>query len=260
MTRKIAIGTLFTLFAALALASNAPATAPQALSVSPQVVPVGVFYGGADVTVEAMIPGGCQAAVLVTGDSADLTLKKKGKRGGILWMNVGTVSFKSVPVVYKLHGSQNPETLAPKSVLAAMNLGYDAVAEKAIGSEKSPERTRLFWELVKLKEREKLFSMKAEGVSLSPDVDGRTRVSARFRLPAGTPIGAYRISLFAFRDGRGQLVSSGSIEVKRVGLVNLTVSLAHRHGTFYGILSVLIALGAGLFTGFLFGMKGKGGH
>ncbi|MEW5733544.1 MAG: TIGR02186 family protein [Thermodesulfobacteriota bacterium] len=257
---KKKILTAAALSALLFLVAAAPAAAAAGdITLSPATVPVSVFYGGAQVSLTAEIPAGSQAAVLVTGEEKELTLKKKGKRGGVLWMNVGTVSFGHIPVMYKLAFSQQPESLAPAAVLDRLDLGYEGLAERALGDDRSAERKHLFGELIKLKEKEKLFVVRTNGVAVAPSAQGPSRVTASFFLPPGAPIGAYDVRLFVFKDGEGELVSSGRVEIKRVGLVELTVDLARRHGLLYGILSVIIALAAGLLTGFAFG-GGKGGH
>lgn len=242
------------LFCALALLPAAAPAAAGGLSLDPARVPVGVFYNGPTVAVSGEVPAGSIAAVLVTGAEKELTLKKKGKVGGVLWMNVGTVSFGHVPVAYKLLFSQAPETAGEES-----GLGYEALARTALAGDDTKERRQLFSELVKLKEKEKLFAVDEAGVSLSPAGQGAMRASASFSLPPGAPMGSYDVKLFALSKGQARLVSQKSITVERVGLVEMSVKLAHQHGLLYGILAVVIALAAGLLTGFAFG-GGKGGH
>ena len=47
------------------------------------------------------------------------------------------------------------------------------------------------------------------------------------------------------------------IEIKKVGLENWMTQTSQNHPVFFGILAVVIAVGAGLLVGVIFG---KGGH
>ena len=58
---------------------------------------------------------------------------------------------------------------------------------------------------------------------------------------------------------KGELVGYGKdiIEIKKVGLENWLTQTSKNQPVFFGIMAVLIAVGAGLLVGVLFG---KGGH
>ena len=72
------------------------------------------------------------------------------------------------------------------------------------------------------------------------------------RLPANAPIARYHADTYLFRDQR--LISSQRmpITVARVGVERTIHELANRASIFYGMLTVLLALGAGWLAAFLF--------
>jgi hypothetical protein len=76
----------------------ARAAAPT-LTASPATVQIGAFFHGQTVTVSGAIPAGAQAVLEVVGASAEETLMRKGRRGG-LWMNVGKILVHDAPSLY----------------------------------------------------------------------------------------------------------------------------------------------------------------
>jgi hypothetical protein len=78
-----------------------------------------------------------------------------------------------------------------------------------------------------------------------------------FRFPSAATEGSYQVESFCFQNG--QLVAYGKdlIEIKKVGLEAWFTHTSQNSPVFFGILAVVIAAGAGLLVGVIFG---KGGH
>jgi hypothetical protein len=71
--------------------------------------------------------------------------------------------------------------------------------------------------------------------------------------------GSYTVKTFIVKSGRGVDTVKRTLKLEQTGLPAAIVSLAFDHALFYGVLSALIALTAGLLMGFIF--KGqKGAH
>jgi hypothetical protein len=117
---------------------------------------------------------------------------------------------------------------------------------------------RNFGEMLRLKEKEKLFSVRHGGIRLSPLGQGLQEASASFFLPPKAPPGKYAVDLFSFRNGQGTLVASGSFSVEFSPSTQFFSQMARDHGLLYGCLAAVIAIFAGLATGFIFGGKGEG--
>jgi hypothetical protein len=67
------------------------------------------------------------------------------------------------------------------------------------------------------------------------------------------------VTTFILENGRVLKTDERQLKIKEIGLPAMISALAFDHAILYGILATLIALGAGLLTGFVF--KGaKGGH
>lgn len=244
-------------------ASAGAATGPQPatwLKIDPTQIDVGTFYNGTTVSVEGAIPAGYDAAVACIGKADAVELKEKGRVLGILWMNVGDVVFEHVPSVYVLSTSKRLAELAPLPILDELQVGYRAIESRATRSLEDGDQHKLFGELLKLKESERLYSYSEGEVRLGPAEGGAEHLSAQCFLPAKAPSGEYDIRLFIFKEGRGELLHVARLQATPVGATAFISSLAQRQGLLYGVLAVVIALVVGLFTGFVFGLLAKTGH
>lgn len=241
----------------VAMSGAVPQVRPS-LTVEPSRVDVRMLYRQSIVHVAASVPVGAQVAVLLVGRDHSLTLKRKGKVMGAVWMNVGDVTFENVPVVYLLNTSTALAELAEQSVRTRLDLGFDALDRRAGGG---PAADSLFGELVKLKERDGLWSVSEDGVTVTTAATGDGAVAvADFVLPAEVPTGEYDVRAYTFVDGEVRLAGEGSLRVAQAGGAALITKLARHHGLLYGILAVLIAAAAGLLTGFVFGRGAGKGH
>lgn len=243
--------------AAIAAASSPGRSGQGNLVVEPSEVVAGMFYAGATVHVSAVVPPGAAVALLCRGEEHPLVLNRKGKVLGLIWMNVGEVSFQSVPDVYLLRTSDGAARLAPADVLEELGVGFEALAARsAPGDDQAPH----FEELVLLKERDGLWGVAEGAVRLRPAEGGGVVAATDFTLPVKVRPGSYQVLAYAFAGGRGELVGRADVRVRQAGIAAFIASLALRHGLLYGILATLVAVAVGLLTGLVFGLGSKGGH
>ena len=237
-----------------------PAAGHAAVVVEPDVVRVGLFFNGALLHVQGRIQAGHQAAVVLAGNEGRLGLKRKGRVWGLFWMNTGDVAFDPVPSVYLLCTSGPLKELASAGVLTRLGVGYDGLEARTNFQGSAGDGHALFGELVRLKKNEGLFSLEEGAALLKPGSQGRLEVSADLFLPARTPPGDYRITLYSFRDGEGAIVGETSTALRQEGFAAFTSRMALERGLLYGIVSVVIAIAAGMLTGVAFGRGSKQHH
>jgi len=228
---------------------------PAALAIEPDHIPIGMAYDGATVQVDVAVPAGYEAAIRVMGKAETLEMKRKGKVGRVLWMSVGEVTFEAVPVVYFLLTSRPLAESAPATVLWEWQLGYEALARRAgWPSGLSPE-------LIKLKEKEGCFLVGEGQLVRSGSAGGGStvRLAGSFRFPARAPAGEYRVDLFGFHERRAIHLGSTTVRLEYTSLARVLRSVATEHGLIYGGVAVVVAVLAGLTTGYVFHPKrGKG--
>jgi hypothetical protein len=227
---------------------------PTTFTVQPEQVPIDLFYGGSTIQVQADLAADRPCAVLLEGPRGPLTLKRKGKVWGLLWMNVGEVELSEVPTVYLLQTSTALSGPGGARRLAEAGLGYAALARRA-GSD-----TTTFQELIQLKEKEGFFSIGAGAVSLEPTERGTARLSASIPLSARIPAGEYSVNLIGFDGDHARRLARATVRLEQVGLARALHSLAMERGLLYGCTAVIIAVLAGLGTGLIFGKGTAKGH
>ncbi len=240
--------------AALGLGGRAAAAEVQdaraggaAIRVEPAEVQVGMFYRGTALRVEATVPARESVALVCVGHESKVELKRKGKVGGVLWMNVGDVAFERVPAVFlqatELDGAR-PGGAPP---------GYERMMARVLPATADEDTRQLFREFIRLKEHEQLFASRG-----SPARSGSSRVSAEFWLPASIPPGKYEVQLLGGAGDAVEVLAAREITVERVGLAALISTMASQHGLVYGLLSVVFAIAMGFLTGILFKASKKG--
>lgn len=249
------------LLLAVSLISAAGAAAPQeaALHVVPPELPVGLSYAGADIRITGTMPAADGAAIVVRGEESTLALKVKGKVGGFFWMNVADAEFEHVPACYYVISSRPLAELGSERTLAEFGIGYAGLGIHS-SSAAADDGHRLVEELVRLKEREGLFGVLQNGLALGATGEELAAFSCTLRLPSRIPEGAWRIRLFAFRSGHGELLAERTLHVYEAWAAAWIRSFARENGLLYGIAAVVVALAAGLVTGFLFDVGSRGGH
>jgi uncharacterized protein (TIGR02186 family) len=241
----------------LLIATAAGSEQAAGVTVSPDRIRIGLTYAGQEISIRAAVPDGADLAVRILGAGGDLHLKKKGRKAGILWMNVGEVVYHDIPSLLIVRSSRPLEALASVKSLEEFGLGYEALEARAV-DEHDASAHRNFGEMLRLKEKEKLFSASHGGIRLSPLGQGFQEASTSFFLPPKAPPGKYTVDLFSFRNGQGTLIGSGSFSVEFSPSTQFLSQMARDHGLLYGCLAAVIAIFAGLATGFIFGGKGEG--
>jgi Putative transmembrane protein (Alph_Pro_TM) len=252
LSARVALILLLLSLPALSTASGAAAEEIQGgIRLEPDSTSIGMNYTGTTIRVSAEVPAGSEAAIRVLGRAETLEMKRKGKVAHLLWMNLGDVTFQAVPTVYFLLTSVPLAHAAPASALREWKLGYDALAS-AVGWDPGLSR-----ELVKLKEREGCFlagegHLVRSGATPGAAMQGWT---GEFRFPAQAPAGEYTVDLFGVHDQQVVHLASTTLRLERTGVARLLRSVAMEHGLIYGGVAIVVALLAGLFTGFVFHPK-----
>jgi hypothetical protein len=86
-----------------------------------------------------------------------------------------------------------------------------------------------------------------------PVAGGRQQITVTMELPANAPPAEYTVRLIGFRNHEIAVQQETTFTLTRGTVNQFLGSLARNHGLLYGILAVVIAIGAGLFVGLIFG-------
>jgi hypothetical protein len=245
------------------------------VELQPHRVGIDLSFNGANIEVHAVVPEQDEAAIRLMGAPQRQDLKRLGKKGGVLWMSAGDVRLEDVPAVYQVLSTKPLADLAPPATLAAYKLGYSLLIPVR------PRDAEVRAEFVRLKEHEGLYAMREQGLVATESTlpahssllnratqaknpagfTGRPRLlRGVFKLPARTPAGKYRVDVIGFNDGQAEHLATTTLLFEHVGLARRLRRLAMNHGLAYGIVASLLAIIAGLLTGFLFRPKADEAH
>lgn len=222
-------------------------------------ITVDFFYHGSTVSVRGVSDPDTDLIIKVTSDDGHQTLRRKGKVGGILWMNVGELEIEHVPTVYFLHSTKNIENILSREEMNKHILGYPALeghVEMNVLDER--EKNKWFNELVKFKESSKLYSTTTGKISLTQKGDSQNYYILT-EWPYQAPPGKYTVTVYAVKNHRVVETATSHVAVEQVGLVKAFANMAKNNGAVYGIISIFAALGAGFGVGLVFGKSG-GAH
>ena len=228
---------------------------------SPEAVDIGTFFNGTQVYVTGDVSLDAEVVVRLSGMPQDVTLKKKGKILGILWMNLDSVTIHNVPNLYLVYIAEdfNPTAGALPDRWEELGLGFAALKKQVDISSAQGESEAVFEEFLQLKESEGLYAIETDQINYGEAESGRKAFRAVLQIPPRLTPGKYLVEAFAVKDGSVAARTTAELQVKQVGLPAFISRLAFKHGALYGLLAAIIAIAAGLLMGIIF--KGeKGAH
>jgi uncharacterized protein (TIGR02186 family) len=229
----------------------------------PNLIAIGTFFNGTQLTVSGKIAAENEVAVILKGKQEELTLKKKGKVFGLLWMNLGDVHVKKVPDLYILYTSKGIMELAVSDAKTweQLGIGFESLKNEIEIEVPQAEKNDLAEEFLKLKKKQGLYASHQGEISFEQKSDTEKLFNAAVWIPPRVPPGEYQVQVAEIHNGVIVDRSMDQLKVKEEGVPSMISSLAFNHSLFYGFLAVLIAIGAGLAMDFFFGTgKGGGAH
>ena len=228
---------------------------------SKNLIEIGVSYRGDQIHFFGVNPvPGTDLIIRLTADKdEELKLSVKGTVGPF-WMTVKQYEVKGAPFMYKIHASKPIDQIISAATAHELEIGYPAIRQKmqmhlARCTAAPDDAEKVFTGLIKIKEKANLYNIVEDPKRL--EVAEGKLFKHYFRFPPSASEGRYLVESFCF--DQGQLVGYGKdvIEIKKVGLEHWLTDISQNQPVFFGIMAVVIAVGAGLLVGVIFG---KGGH
>ncbi len=223
------------------------------LQVHPEILDMGTFYSGGQITISGEVPGGQDVIVEVAGPTGNGQFDLKGRLGPF-WMTRDRAELDGAPVMYAL--------LLPgrrwQRKASALGLGLENLRRKISIKSATLAPAKIFNMFLDLKKSEGLYVVLDKAVSYKPAGNSGRRFKAICCLPRSMAPGKYTVRAVGVANGAKGMVQTGSFLVHEVGFARLVDDLATNKRLTYGILAVVIALFAGAVMGFLF--RGGGGH
>ncbi|MGA2938899.1 MAG: TIGR02186 family protein [Syntrophobacteraceae bacterium] len=250
----------FLLFVAFCLftVSSAAAQDVARMTVEPQAINIGALYNGTTLTANGSLPADSEAIVRFMGTACELHMKVRGKVGGIMWMNLDSITFKGVPSVCLVSSAVDLNRLEANGGASIRVLRLSGLKGSVMIEGNGGGHENAFEEFLKLKQKEGLYREMFGNISYGSASEGQKTFRAEVPIPSRLSPGAYMVELDAVRNGEVIARAEQPVTVSLVGFPALLAGLAFGHSALYGILATIIALLAGLGIGLVF--QGRGGH
>ena len=228
------------------------------MTVEPQAINIGALYNGTTLTAKGSLPTDSEAIVRFMGTSCELHLKERGKVGGIVWMNLDSITFKGVPSVCLVSSAVDFKRLEANGGASIRTLRLSGLKGSVRIETNGGGHENAFEEFVKLKQKGRTVPGDVWKHLLWGCIRRTEKLSGRgpdsFSPESRRLYGRTRCG----KKRRGRRRAEQPVTVKLVGFPALLAGLAFRHSALYGILATIIALLAGLGIGLVF--QGRGGH
>lgn len=220
------------------------ATAPLVSEVSVDQVEIRYSFDGADLLVFGAVDlsedsrARPDVVVAITGPPIPTVIRKKERVAGI-WINTQSVRFSDAPGFFHVVSTRPVDAIAAEMVLAQAGL---LIENWAFTSDAAPAVQADFTEaLLRRKRLAGLYNRDPDGVTIKSNRLFRTDL----RLPANVPTGPYEVHVLAFLDGEIIGQQRQYLDVTKEGFERTLYTLANERPLAYGLLAVIIALGAG---------------
>ncbi|MEW6328136.1 MAG: TIGR02186 family protein [Thermodesulfobacteriota bacterium] len=221
-------------------------------------IKIDFFYHGTTMSVRGIADPGVDLIIKLASADGHEVMKSKGKVGGVLWMNVGTLKIDHVPGVYFLHSTKKIEDILGAEEAEKHAIGYPALQKHIQMDPVSDEKERWFNEFVKFKEDSRLYSISTGKISVTEkNRQGNYYILTEW--PYQVPPGTYTATVYAVKDKKVVESVQSNITVEQEGVVKTLAGMAKDSGATYGILSIVIALGVGFGVSMVF-KKGGDAH
>ena len=223
-------------------------------------IKIDFFYHGSSVSVRGVSDRGTDLVIKITSPEGHQELLKRGKLAGFLWMNVGKLTFEKAPNLYSLHSTKKLEDILSRDEMETYGLGYPALEKHVAISPVASENEKADWfnQFVKFKESSKLYSVSSGKINMT-EQGGKQNYYVLLEWPYQALPDNYTISVYAVKDKKVVETAETHVLVEQVGTVKSLAGMAKNDGAFYGIISILAALGAGFGVGMVF-RRGGGAH
>lgn len=241
--------------------AQAPALPPETVQadISTRRVAVTSSFAGTEIVVfgavensrqESAESGVYDIVIVVVGTPSRLVARKKSKIAGI-WLNADSMDFLSVPSYYTIASTRPIDEIASEELLKAASIGFEHVpmvlSESA--AKRSPAEIKEFRDaVVRMKRKEKLFQVDQYSVAFI----GRSLFRASIDVPANVTVGNFETRVFLFRHGELLSRYTGRLNLEREGIEDRLHAFAFSYPLTYGMVTVALALAAGLLASTLF--------
>ncbi|MEO8558495.1 MAG: TIGR02186 family protein [Rhodospirillales bacterium] len=220
--------------------------APRSINIdlARQRVSITSGFSGAEVLLYGAVDQRSDIVAYVTSTRPEpQTVIHKQRVFGI-WVNRGSATFTSVPVLHTVVSTRPLLDIASSQVWRNNRIDFSGLDIQPV----DPSLAEFRAGLIAAKMRQGLYNIDEKGVVY---VDGRL-FRATLHFPAALPPGNYTVTVLQLREGRIIDAAVRPLTVHKVGVGAWISDLALNNGLIYGLLAIFVAATAGLLAGYAF--------
>lgn len=226
----------------LATSADAVVDDPLVADLSEHFVKVTTSFTGARVLLFGAVESEGDLVVVVRGPSEDITVRRKEKVAGLIWINHESVEFATVPGFYKVLSARPLKGWLSPEFRRKHELGPDYLDIHPIGAKSVAEGKRFRQALIRNMRRIGRFDEEDDSVSV---LNGKL-FRADLVLPANVPTGYYSVDVLLIENGKLRSLQSTPLQVIKTGVEERVYNMAYAYPGLYGIAAIVIAVVAGL--------------
>ncbi|MDG1438212.1 MAG: TIGR02186 family protein [Emcibacteraceae bacterium] len=181
--------------------------------------------------------------IVVQSEPTDLIIRKKENVGGI-WINNEDYIARSVPGYYVMGSTRPLNDFLSDEKQAEFGLGLKNLN---ITSESDSDIVEYKEALIRNMTAKGLYSESSGNVTVKDEILFR----ANLTFPSNMPVGKYSTNVYLVRDGDIILNDDIELKVDKQGIERVIYNFAHDYPPFYGIMAIIVAISAGLISGFV---------
>jgi uncharacterized protein (TIGR02186 family) len=211
-----------------------------------------VIFGAVDNSQQPSAESGYYDVVIVVeGVPGRVVARRKNNVAG-LWLNTSSATFDAVPSYYAVASTRPLDEIASEDFRASHGIGFQHLRMMpAFGQAQalSTEDLKEFRSaVIRLKQKDGLYVQDPYSVAFI----GRSLFRSTIELPANVTVGPFTTRVFLFREEKLLSQYSVRLTLEREGLERHLHSFAFGYPTLYGLVTVAIAIAAGLLASTVF--------
>jgi uncharacterized protein (TIGR02186 family) len=211
-----------------------------------------VIFGAVDNSQQPSAESGYyDVMIVVEGVPGRIVVRRKNNVAG-LWLNTSSAAFDLVPSYYAIASTRPIDEITTEEFRATHGVGFQNLRftptfgqTQAISTEDLKEFRQA---IVRLKQKQGLYIQDNYSVAFI----GRSLFRATIELPANVTVGPFDTRVYLFRDEKLLSQYSVRLNLEREGLERHLHGFAFRFPALYGLMTVAIAIAAGLIASTVF--------
>jgi uncharacterized protein (TIGR02186 family) len=205
-----------------------------------------VIFGAVDNSQQPSAESGYyDVLIVVEGVPARMIVRRKNNVAG-LWLNTAAATFDLVPSYYAIASTRPIDEITTEEFRATHGIGFQNLRfapafgqAQGLSTEDLMEFRRA---IIRLKRKQGLYVQDYFSVAFI----GRSLFRATIELPANVIVGPFETRVFLFRDEKLLSQYTVKLNLEREGVERHLHAFAFGYPALYGLMTVLIAVAAGL--------------